>query len=432
MIRRPPRSTLFPYTTLFRSHRPLGAECRATKLDGLAELLGPHASGHDRRGDRGVDRLAREPARADRRGQQQQPPDPHGPAASIAAGSPAWTRSRTSARRRAFSACTAATRARHSSRTASLARMSAGRGGPDRCTGYPSAARPPPALATATRGPEGVSWLPTAAGRETTAAERSSPPRSARVAGPLAARSGRSMESAGASGHGSVSGRLILRSSGICTMLASSPVGARDATRSSRRSTGTGCPAASRPSHWTSRLSPIGPKESGRNEVPFSYSSVTFTVWNELATSHARNAPFWTGITVSRGTTMATVFVRSRTASNTLVTSGGNTSWSGRYRGSSTTRRRNTATVESRRPRNSSAAPRYTSPLARRATGALAAVSCTTPRRSSNVAASNSRFLYARIPITMRLSPDCAAALPGVAPSTHAKTPNHARWRLTA
>src|SRR2546426_8426537 len=26
MIRRPPRSTLFPYTTLFRSHDPLGAE----------------------------------------------------------------------------------------------------------------------------------------------------------------------------------------------------------------------------------------------------------------------------------------------------------------------------------------------------------------------------------------------------------------------
>src|SRR5256885_11556399 len=106
MIRRPPRSTLFPYTTLFRSqhraldeiargraagvwiepalevaqaqlnppegHRPLGAECRAAKLEGLAELLGPHASGHDRRGDRGVDRLGREPARADRRGQQYQ------------------------------------------------------------------------------------------------------------------------------------------------------------------------------------------------------------------------------------------------------------------------------------------------------------------------------------------------------------------------
>src|SRR2546422_6791144 len=35
MIRRPPRSTLFPYTTLFRSHRPArraalgGAACRA-------------------------------------------------------------------------------------------------------------------------------------------------------------------------------------------------------------------------------------------------------------------------------------------------------------------------------------------------------------------------------------------------------------------
>src|SRR2546430_9856784 len=28
MIRRPPRSTLFPYTTLFRSHRNLGLELR--------------------------------------------------------------------------------------------------------------------------------------------------------------------------------------------------------------------------------------------------------------------------------------------------------------------------------------------------------------------------------------------------------------------
>src|SRR2546426_2111140 len=28
MIRRPPRSTLFPYTTLFRSHRPLGHDRR--------------------------------------------------------------------------------------------------------------------------------------------------------------------------------------------------------------------------------------------------------------------------------------------------------------------------------------------------------------------------------------------------------------------
>src|SRR5215471_3156278 len=29
MIRRPPRSTLFPYTTLFRSRRPLSADHRA-------------------------------------------------------------------------------------------------------------------------------------------------------------------------------------------------------------------------------------------------------------------------------------------------------------------------------------------------------------------------------------------------------------------
>src|SRR2546430_8123608 len=37
MIRRPPRSTLFPYTTLFRSHRrgiPLGRRVRVTLLCG--------------------------------------------------------------------------------------------------------------------------------------------------------------------------------------------------------------------------------------------------------------------------------------------------------------------------------------------------------------------------------------------------------------
>src|SRR2546422_6325110 len=31
MIRRPPRSTLFPYTTLFRSHRPVGGACGALR-----------------------------------------------------------------------------------------------------------------------------------------------------------------------------------------------------------------------------------------------------------------------------------------------------------------------------------------------------------------------------------------------------------------
>src|SRR3989442_3445917 len=39
MIRRPPRSTLFPYTTLFRSHlgRPVGPD-RLCQQDGLQEM----------------------------------------------------------------------------------------------------------------------------------------------------------------------------------------------------------------------------------------------------------------------------------------------------------------------------------------------------------------------------------------------------------
>src|SRR2546430_3488783 len=32
MIRRPPRSTLFPYTTLFRSHRPSSSVMRTTRV----------------------------------------------------------------------------------------------------------------------------------------------------------------------------------------------------------------------------------------------------------------------------------------------------------------------------------------------------------------------------------------------------------------
>src|SRR3712207_7739842 len=44
MIRRPPRSTLFPYTTLFRSRRPPASctricGCNADRLRGLAELF---------------------------------------------------------------------------------------------------------------------------------------------------------------------------------------------------------------------------------------------------------------------------------------------------------------------------------------------------------------------------------------------------------
>src|SRR5436189_3561649 len=43
MIRRPPRSTLFPYTTLFRSGRDLAAlapDCRLDRADDLLEPLG--------------------------------------------------------------------------------------------------------------------------------------------------------------------------------------------------------------------------------------------------------------------------------------------------------------------------------------------------------------------------------------------------------
>src|SRR2546430_17422611 len=40
MIRRPPRSTLFPYTTLFRSHPPDGAERGRLHDDGVVEVAG--------------------------------------------------------------------------------------------------------------------------------------------------------------------------------------------------------------------------------------------------------------------------------------------------------------------------------------------------------------------------------------------------------
>src|SRR3989449_10023024 len=44
MIRRPPRSTLFPYTTLFRSELGLGGE-RAAQLDALLQPVGQAAGG---------------------------------------------------------------------------------------------------------------------------------------------------------------------------------------------------------------------------------------------------------------------------------------------------------------------------------------------------------------------------------------------------
>src|SRR5215510_1960970 len=62
MIRRPPRSTLFPYTTLFRSSRHLGQPARAV-LDRLGELLGargpepPLGGGSQARGVLGTEAL---------------------------------------------------------------------------------------------------------------------------------------------------------------------------------------------------------------------------------------------------------------------------------------------------------------------------------------------------------------------------------------
>src|SRR5687768_18186513 len=64
MIRRPPRSTLFPYTTLFRSrsrggrHEEAGARRARLRHDGLGRLRGlrPRARG-GRRGDRKSTRL---------------------------------------------------------------------------------------------------------------------------------------------------------------------------------------------------------------------------------------------------------------------------------------------------------------------------------------------------------------------------------------
>src|SRR3712207_7975913 len=56
MIRRPPRSTLFPYTTLFRSHALRGAllhlrddaRRRPRRAGGVDLLTAPHTSGTER------------------------------------------------------------------------------------------------------------------------------------------------------------------------------------------------------------------------------------------------------------------------------------------------------------------------------------------------------------------------------------------------
>src|SRR2546430_12218688 len=52
MIRRPPRSTLFPYTTLFRSHSPPGTPVRGRNLARAGPVRrGGHRGGALHRGD---------------------------------------------------------------------------------------------------------------------------------------------------------------------------------------------------------------------------------------------------------------------------------------------------------------------------------------------------------------------------------------------
>src|SRR3712207_6952499 len=70
MIRRPPRSTLFPYTTLFRSRHPQLAAVRARLVPGLLDLHGRNdlAAGLLREGhghEHPAGRLADCPARSE-------------------------------------------------------------------------------------------------------------------------------------------------------------------------------------------------------------------------------------------------------------------------------------------------------------------------------------------------------------------------------
>src|SRR5256885_9382348 len=56
MIRRPPRSTLFPYTTLFRSHRPAGVPVAADHVEHAGRQDLPDDLGQQQ-GDRKSTRL---------------------------------------------------------------------------------------------------------------------------------------------------------------------------------------------------------------------------------------------------------------------------------------------------------------------------------------------------------------------------------------
>src|SRR3712207_7509983 len=70
MIRRPPRSTLFPYTTLFRSGPELGRVEQALVRDRVGVEPGPRAggcAGRDRHGRRGGGRVGGDGGRGDRK-----------------------------------------------------------------------------------------------------------------------------------------------------------------------------------------------------------------------------------------------------------------------------------------------------------------------------------------------------------------------------
>src|SRR2546421_1965577 len=185
----------------------------------------------------------------------------------MAGGSPAWTARWTSSRRPPFSAFAAATLCCHRARRAWFAWMFAASGRPGRCSTYPTAPAKPTVPATMRRDPLGRS-PPTTEGKAATVVASSRPPSSARNAGRLSERSGKKTAVAGGFGHGSVSTCTIRTSRGSWMMPVNSPVGAREATRNSTRLTGGSWPAASRPSHCTCRLSPMGPAYNVRNGAP--------------------------------------------------------------------------------------------------------------------------------------------------------------------
>src|SRR5687767_15761145 len=59
MIRRPPRSTLFPYTTLFRSVSAAAVAFQTGAIDGCARRRASETSGRSARATRAVLRIAR-------------------------------------------------------------------------------------------------------------------------------------------------------------------------------------------------------------------------------------------------------------------------------------------------------------------------------------------------------------------------------------